>query len=417
MIQSVIFLIVIFIYIFGWILFGGIDLITIISIYFSVFIIKKGIIPTVLKRFLFFICLYLLYISFVIFFNSYELNIYLRVLRTLITFTGGIGIIKWMSLKKTLELIDILKYIYISLLLHALIMIIMYISLPFRSFIYDIAGTLNIVNNTYGILAGYRVPGLTYGLSQTSVVQGWGIILSIYFLNSDKCNFKEKFIVLISLPLLIFSIFISGRTGIITTLFASIIIIFISFYNKQSLLKNRIKSIIAMVIVSAFIIIYISNLFIRDFGTNDNLSFTINHVSEAFQFIDKGESTTIETVEDMYFLPKDEKTLFFGKGTFDRQLLKIRTDVGYVRVLFHSGLLGSLLYYLPFLYCMYCILRTKAHKSTKVLALLIFISTIVLHGKEMAIYTRTQWSIQVLILMGLLIIEKKQLNDSNIFNK
>ncbi|PMM08649.1 hypothetical protein BCT63_03685 [Vibrio kanaloae] len=62
-----------------------------------------------------------------------------------------------------------------------------------------------------------------------------------------------------------------------------------------------------------------------------------------------GEATTTSTNDlgTMFFFPQDEMHLLFGDGNFGRynENRIIESDVGYVRFIFGSGILGTLLVY------------------------------------------------------------------------
>ena len=76
----------------------------------------------------------------------------------------------------------ILFHIYLSLLFNAAIIIIMFCNQPFRQFIYDVTEAYKYVNWIDAFLRGWKICGLTYGMSQTSILQIMGIFLLPYIL-------------------------------------------------------------------------------------------------------------------------------------------------------------------------------------------------------------------------------------------
>lgn len=332
---------------------------------------------------------------------SSEIDIYVKIIRLLLYFYGGIGITLFIG-RRNKSTIIILDYIYWAIVIHAFLMLLMYISPGLREAIYSFAGTYDIVNANYPFIHGYRISGLTYGLSQTSVVQGWGVLLAVYLMDNRKMCVCKKIVMLLLIPLLFFSIFISGRSGIVITA-----VLLFSYYLFRAFAKSFL-SVLYTLLLSLVIVVGFFSLFFYFLSfsfNNDSLYYTQQHLSEIVELLNDGESETTDRLEDMVIFPSDELELLFGSFVLDRK--KVPTDIGYIRILYHSGIIGSFLFYLPFLFTIVLGMK-NVNSSLRILLLLILLSTVALNFKEMAFYTRTQWNIQILLIGSILCYKEKQ---------
>lgn len=397
---------ILFLYIYGWIIAAGIDFISLISLCGILYICIRNRIDKNILILLIVSLLYLIYALFIITVSqSLEIDILLRVARWMITLLGGYAIILFYK-KNRVTKEEIVWWILLALTIHSLLMIVMFLIEPIRSLVYSITGAYNIVNLNYPFVHGLRITGLTYGLSQTSVVQSWGVIISIFMLLNLKSYKFNKWIIISSIPVNLVAIMISGRSGLVILILSITILMiayfFSNFKNYEKIISQSFKIfVVSFVGLMIFLIVLMVNV------EKDYFGYTISHVSEVTELLTTGSSYTIEVLKGMYFIPEDDRMTLFGSGLLDRSELNITTDVGYVRMLFHSGVLGSFLYYSTFLLALVFIFTSKFTPTLKTLIFVIFFSTLILHGKEVSVFTRTQWSIQVLFLSLCLLYNRR----------
>lgn len=397
---------ILFLYIYGWIIAAGIDFISLISLGGIFYICVNNRINKNVLVLLFVSILYLVYALFIITVSqSLEVEMLLRVARWMITLLGGYAIVLFFK-RKGVKREEVIWWILLALTIHSLLMVVMFLIEPVRNLIYSLTGAYNIVNLNFPFRTGLRITGLTYGLSQTSVVQSWGVIISIFMLLNLKTYKYNKWIIISSIPVNLIAIMISGRSGLVILILSITILMiayfFFNFKNYEKIISQSFKIfIVSFVGLMIFLIVLMVNV------EKDYFGYTISHVSEVTEVLTTGSSYTIEVLKGMYFVPEDDKMAFFGSGFLDRSELNIRTDVGYVRMLFHSGFFGSFLYYSTFLLAIVFVFITKFPPTLKTLILVIFLSTLILHGKEVSVFTRTQWSIQVLLLSLCLLYNRR----------
>ena len=108
----------------------------------------------------------------------------------------------------------------------------------------------------------------------------------------------------------------------------------------------------------------------------------------------------MRAVQKMYLLPTDVSTLLIGEGTLGRDAFQyLASDVGYVRILFAAGLLGSTLLLAPFAGAILIALRAwSPDRRLAATTLVTLLATLLLHMKEIALLTRNQWSVQAILI-------------------
>lgn len=130
--------------------------------------------------------------------------------------------------------------------------------------------------------------------------------------------------------------------------------------------------------------------------------FTLEHSSEILELLESGQSRTTESLQGMYFLPDDAQTLLFGSSNLGRGDMRyIPSDVGYIKLIFAVGLIGVALNVIPYVIGLALAARWYRSSPTTHLAvatILCLVSGLLLNGKELALLTRNQWSIQSLLI-------------------
>lgn len=131
-------------------------------------------------------------------------------------------------------------------------------------------------------------------------------------------------------------------------------------------------------------------------------------VTEDFQFSTPRSAERI--AQDMYFAPKSLQDLVFGTGAFGRSLdgPYIESDVGYVRVLFAVGIMGSVTFWLPLvgLFCA-AVLRFARDGSIEARLTAIFAGLcIIANFKELFFFSRVGG---VILLIMLLLYSRRSL--------
>lgn len=248
--------------------------------------------------------------------------------------------------------------IYISGVAHAVIMIAAFAWDPFRDVLYSIV-YLGSVGQHF-VSLGLRSPGLTSGGGDAlSAIQGLALVFGIYYLLMIRHRVSILAFMLhgMAFSLLVLSIFLSARTGLVVTA-AGIVMICIK-YAYHSLKDGKLKLSPIYRMISIFSVITLTLLFIYFMIDLSGHSRAIRRALEPFtNYLYSGSLSTRSTdvlFSDMLFLPDSPIQFLFGDGNFGRNdfLPYIPSDSGYVRIIHGSGILGLALMSLFYIFIVF----------------------------------------------------------------
>ncbi len=365
--------------------------------------------PSINKKFLLF-SLFLLLISIyslliVVLHGSMEAFTAYRSMSSLLNFMGGMAIV--ILFKKHFKddfPYKLLNFIFLSIVFHGIIIIGMYINDNFRELIYGITSGLERVNLVYPVIQGLRVPGLTYALSQTSLVQMFGVFILVSFFNNQKrMSGFQQFFLIFCLVTIITSIFLTGRSGMLIGLILIPFVLFLMF--KNGILEFQVRKLTTFVAFGSCLLLLTIFVMPEHF-----FEYNVALFDELIDLLKKGQSATMVYIyENMIFFPEDPLTFLFGSSAFGRGKTFIPSDVGYIRSIFALGIIGTILMLVPFLYGIKISLSLrKNYKLFGIVSAAILLGSLILNFKELALFTRNQWSIQALLICAIFELKKKE---------
>lgn len=353
-----------------------------------------------------FIILFILtiYTFIIVWINGFrDTYILLRNARSLLSFIGVINIsmIYFIQYKEK-ALIKVIENIFLSAAIHAMIMWGMISIDSFRSIIHKI---VDVKLNGREILNTVRVSGLmTEGGDGTSLIQGMMVLLGPIVIANKTGN--KKILYFILFILIWTSSFLSARTGFyLSTLM--LLLTFILNININRIISFKIKKDVVKIFVTISIIVAIVPLLISQ-ETKENL-FTyydspIYRLMEPIRtFIDTGKISTRSSskiMNDMIILPNEGYKFIFGSSNMGRsnRMEYIPSDIGYIRILFAIGIIGSVILYgwVGVLVIMVIKNNTIDEKYKKLFKLLV-IYTMIGHFKMVFALSRSNFNLMILI--------------------
>jgi hypothetical protein len=272
-----------------------------------------------------------------------------------------------------------LMFIQIVITIQAIFILIYFISWDFREFTFNYIKDSSDVDQTLTI---FRSRGLTSTFGATlSVVQSFGLIISAYLLSTVKTGTKEYYYIVFSFGLILFSIVVTGRTGLIMLPFV-MFYFFVMFLKRNGIPKN-ITSFIFILPVVVFISFIFVKFIYTNFGTSigtawgeDIFDRVIRWYTEEFFDNGKIQSRTADTLLDHLFLPHDTLTILFGDPT-TWKINRIKSDIGLIRMWHSVGITGIIIYYtlilLVFLYSIFKINKTEERLVLIIIAIFLFL--------------------------------------------
>ena len=215
---------------------------------------------------------------------------------------------------------------------------------------------------------------------------GMGLIAGIIIINLEYSSLKNTVYQLIKLFIVIFSISVNSRTGLIITAVAVILKISISKDLRSTLIKLPISIIIFYIIILA--LIPLINLGMGSTNINVNWicsdigglikaffpSANINTTAVQAQMTNNTYYNLISSVE----FPDSVYQMLFGMGwqVYEGSRIGYRSDNGFINMIWMFGFIGTIFYYLYNLYIHLKILF-KVKNSTFVLLIFNFISLLI----------------------------------------
>lgn len=330
-----------------------------------------------------------------------DTQIALRSLRALINFLGALsltGIYFARSRDGFFGLI--VRDIYLALVAHAGLMLAMFFSGTCRRMIYQLTSAADYVNLSSPFLDGFRITGLTYGLSQTSVLQLIGLLLLPLVLESCPRPWFRLFL-LAGAPLLFLSILISGRSGLMLgLLFLPVVAvgqIFAARNSAPTRIIARLAGTVCLVTLLLASLYAVSGLLPQKF-----VAYSLPQAGEVFAALQL-DGPTIANISEMFVMPGSWTAMFFGSSNLGRGSLEnIPSDIGWIKTMFAIGLTGTLLTLAPYLFALRAAWQARLNAPfTSIVVTLIFLSALILNCKELALLTRNQWSVHALLLTAL----------------
>lgn len=394
----------VFFYTLGWRLGGSgaldISLIVSLCILFLTFNASYKILP---HKFSFlFSCFSFLAMSFYVALTTYGLDLTLipRGVRLPISILSGIGLALVLS-RNRIGTDRVLFWIAISITINALVAILMSFNSGFRELTYSLTGALKILNETSTIESGVRAPGLTYGLSQTSVMQSIGVLILVllYFNNEDR-GIKSRLLYLIMILINIFGCLFIGRTGIVLSLFFMLCVCLTRIKNVFPLVAT------CLILAPAFMIFAQ-----KEALDTEAIKVQIERAEEIAAIFTGEESHTLKVLTSMYHLPSGAEIVWGGNGMGRSEYFYTSSDVGYVRIIYAVGIVGLFIYmsYLLYFSLVGYELR-RLPQSENLIACLFFILMVffIYSFKELFFYSRNIWQITCLVF-GMALVKNRDL--------
>jgi hypothetical protein len=294
-------------------------------------------------------------------------------------------------------------HLFWAIVAHAGVIILMYLNPGIRSTVYAMAQTTRYVNDNSPIALGYRVPGLTYGLSQTSVVQMFALLLLPGVLRSSPTGIVRRAAIFVGVTAVLFSMFVTGRSGLLLAGVMTPAVWLLSRSrvrarterNALRVVRGVIAGIVALGVVAGGAVIALQSL------PEYFFSYSLMRAGEIWLALTSSQdSATVDALSHMYFLPSNPLVLLFGSSNFGRgEFGMIPSDVGFVRIVYAAGLVGSVLILLPFIAGARASLRVRRVDPHLAWCTLFALgASVLLHAKEVALLTRNQWSVQAMLV-------------------
>ncbi|NDV95994.1 hypothetical protein D0T84_13885 [Dysgonomonas sp. 521] len=262
----------------------------------------------------------------------------------------------------------VLLYIVSAIALQSLCAFLMYISEPIENFLYSLQMKVDYTEEIMDEAGSQRLMGYGIGFFGAGAISGVGLLLLSYLFMRMKLKAKE-FILLAGLYVFIFYIgLFMARTTIVGMALGFGVIAVLYLWDNRAEKKQAKTFFIASIFLMAggyvFAMFYFSSFSDWAFELFTNL-FVHGRL----------ETRSSSGLSEMFLIPKELSVLIIGEGTLEF----FGSDVGYSRLLFYSGIIGTLAF---FLYQLYIIkLGQTKDWGVNIAPISIFVYTLALNVK------------------------------------
>ena len=323
-----------------------------------------------IRNFIYIFLLLLLWILISYGFNGFEDSYMIKKITALFIKSILCSIIfVYIFLKFKITFKDLLLYLQIIIFVQALFIILYFISADFKQWTLDFIPTSGNLDPR----VDFRSRGLMNGASASgALIISFGLLFTAYLVTVSEYRNRLFLYLSISFILILFSIFLVGRTGFLIVPFVGIYFLLLYIYKKE--FRRNIKIFIGYIftyliigLISLFILNYFKILSIDLTKFNTVLAWVINEVN----FTDGNiEIKTLKILSTHWIVPNDMKTFLFGNpSSFNEE--RILSDIGFIRIFFGFGLFGAFIFYGLYIYTFSKMIQ-KLNKMEEKLIIIIF---------------------------------------------
>lgn len=328
----------------------------------------------------------------------------LRFARAMVNTLGCLALCSmYLKFNRDIELIR--QHVWLCIIMHGILMTMMFFSPMMNTIIVDTVVAVDPASGGYAArAAAKRVGGLTNSWDATSAIQSLGILLIPAIYRSFKKKYS-KMLVLLTIPISLFSMAISGVTGFLVISAIGIYVIF--FYGNR---KFKLITLIALPLLLAFCILgfkYIEKIAPPEL--EDSSIFRTAYMifgSEDIEYSNaKRSATASETIavifNRMYFLPEKEKDFIFGLGGSGRKegAYVIKADPGPTLNLHNMGVFFCLILYSTVIASILsCLSYRKRIPATSLFCSMILIVIFIVDLKVQYLLARNSLSLMMIAL-------------------
>jgi hypothetical protein len=238
---------------------------------------------------------------------------------------------------------DVILLVHVVIVLQAVFILVYFISWDFKQFIFTYlpdAGNIDYLKTLY------RARGLSQITEATlSVVQSIGLLFTAYLVATVKYRSKQFLYLAFSFGLLVISIVLTGRTGLLM-IPAVLAYIMILLVQRTKIPKNIIyfSLLVPVTIIIAYFLFRFVYSSATGAGDTDVFDRLLSWYAKEFYAGGELQSRTTAALMEHWFVPEDPGVFYFGDPS-TWLVNRISSDVGVIRRWHSVGLVGTLLFY------------------------------------------------------------------------
>lgn len=263
---------------------------------------------------------------------------------------------------------DLMRVVQVMMLIQGVLIIIYFFSMDFKML------TVRFIPESGNVpaLHPFRSRGLNNGTgANLAAFQGVGMLITSYLILKAK-SWKMTLFDVMTLGILTGSVMLTGRTGAVIIPFIIAFLTLYVVYNSRISRKLLISLILFPLIILSGLLV-LETVFLNYFGGGADTFSSLSSwaIGDLERLITSGESRTIdELVNEHLFFPEEPLLFLLGDPT-TYALNRIPSDIGFVRRIFGTGLIGISLIYTLVGFIFYLSIK-KAPGTTEKLLITVF---------------------------------------------
>jgi hypothetical protein len=263
-------------------------------------------------------------------------------------FPGAMLLAVWM-VRREYEFHHVVLLLHAIIVTQAVFIVVTFLSWEFRLLTLDL---LHDVESNVDALHPFRVRGLTHSTgAKLSAFQAVGLFLTSYLLQARRGLLRQLYLTA-SVPLLLLSILLTGRVGFLAIVLVAMMVLLSGLQAgaiSRRLVGGVVLASLAMVLAAfSFESVYLATGGRQMPWGEDVLAGVLRWVTDEFSLYYRERTLVTGTagvlLREHWFWP-DSAALFLFGDPRTWAVARIHSDVGLIRVLFGTGLIGAILLY------------------------------------------------------------------------
>ena len=301
----------------------------------------------------------------------------------------------------TKRIVDIIINVIVA---QSVIVILMYFIDPFRNFMFSVqsSAAFSEVSSIESEFYKFRGLGLSYHLFyDLGFLQSFGLVLIMYQYLIAK---TLSIISVVKYFIILITVFVIARTGLIGILVSIIIFIFSSVYNHNFLSVYFLKRLVIITCILFMLPFLLPKSAINDF--NNKIYPWFFEWYENYKITGRVSTMSSDILTKEMYYELENQLFWYGNGIYKRGSASFEglTDAGYMRVLIYFGIVGSLLLYGYYVLMMIMSL-IYGEKKYKLIPIMFILCLFIVHYKG-DVFTGSPLNLRLLhILFIILVIE------------
>lgn len=275
----------------------------------------------------------------------------------------------------SLNFYNLMKFIVVVALIQLFFVYLSVLVPSFREWTLSTARQSDILTISNDAGSGLRSFGLASGYTSTfPMVMGVCALFSFYLFVLNK-NIKDKLFYFIIFLLIVFSVILNARVGLVPI---GLMLIFSPIF----LLRNDKKNFLILSVILS-VILFLPNI---NIGNSDYFFRFVQGLNEFDSLLDGKKTGTFETLSGMWFFPSSTLGLLFGDGYKILGASPRGSDIGIVQDIYMFGVIPSFILGCAITYIFYPLIGYLRNKCGLFFTSILVVSLVIYYLKGMGFY-------------------------------